>query len=299
MAVINTGPNVGRLTATSRPPIFIGPPQPIRDPMPWRMPPPPRRLSGLGLTCPPGQTPTNWYDGSVKCCGGPTPESDPCSYLNVNQGYIQTQDQAQSDAISGDAGNASAMLAQLAGYPQNVQLDAIRCQSNPGLTFVDDMGITVTCPSPSHSDVTTGGQPMSTYTVQQLAALLAGQATPPAANETPINLVDVSNSGQGGNAVYNSAPVKTTVNPAPATNNALSNSAAQTGASGKPTQDQINNANNVTGNASNGQGGGAAPASDMTIGGVDVTSWIEQNWVLLAAGAAALLILPGLMKGGR
>jgi hypothetical protein len=297
MAVISTGPSMGRLTATSRPPVMIGPP--ISRSMPWRMPPPPTRyrLSGLGLTCPAGQTPTNMYDGTVKCCGGPTPESDPCSYENMNVGYQQEMVQVQQDAISGDAGNASGMLAQLAIYPQNVQNDAIRCQSNPGLTFTDDMGISVTCPSPSHSDVTTGGQPMSIYTVPQLAAMLAGQATPTAAQETPINLVDVTNSGQSGNALANSAPAKSTPPSGGSNSNALSKSAAQTGASGTPSPAQIANANNVTGNPANGQGGGAA--ADVTVGGVDITAWIEQNWVLVAVGAAALLILPGMMKGGR
>jgi hypothetical protein len=136
-------------------------------------------VRGLGISCPSGQQATNMYDGSVQCCGVPgTPcAADPCCILN-NPAYIATQVQAQADAISGDAGNASSMLAAIAQYPQNVQNDAIKCQTNPGVTFVDDMGVRVTCPSPSYSDVTTGGQPFSTYTVPQLAAMLAGQATP-------------------------------------------------------------------------------------------------------------------------
>jgi len=100
------------------------------------------------------------------------------------------------------------MLAAIAQYPQNVQNDAIKCQTNPGVTFVDDMGVRVTCPSPSYSDVTTGGQPFSTYTVPQLAAMLAGQATPTV--ETAGNIYGTSltiGGGSTGGSTGSSFPV--------------------------------------------------------------------------------------------
>lgn len=268
MAVMNFGT---KITPTARPPIRMG--------GRWG-------LRGLGLTCPPGQTPTNQYDGTVKCCGGPTPESDPCSYLNSPQ-YVATQQQAQQNAIAGDAGLFSSDLAKIAVYPQNIQNDAIRCEQNPGQTFVDEMGITVTCPAQGTQNLSGGYT--SVYTIPELAAMIAPNATPK--TETPVNMVDVTNAGQTPNALANSAP-KTTAPVTPgAGTNALSNSAVQTGTSTTPTQNQIANANNVTGNMSN--------VPDVTVGGVDLTAWLSQNWILVAAGAAALFILPGLMGGRR
>ncbi len=154
-------------------------PQLVRRPIPFLV-----RRRGMGQACPPGQTLTNMYDGSTKCCGGPTPESDPCSYLNT-PGYIATQQQAAADAIAGGAGpNNAPILAALAQYPQNVQTDAIDCVSNPGSTFTDAYGKTVTCPAASTSPVP--GINVSIYTPQQIAAMISGQATP--SYETPINV---------------------------------------------------------------------------------------------------------------
>lgn len=144
-----------------------------------------RGFAGLGLDCPPGQTPTNRYDGTVACCGGP-PESDPCSYLNTPQ-YRETQRQAQANAIAGDAGLFSSDLAAISNYPNNVQTDAIRCLQNPGQTFTDEMGIQVTCPSESVQNLS-GGR-TSIYSIPQLAAKLAGVATP--SSSTPINQAPV------------------------------------------------------------------------------------------------------------
>lgn len=144
---------------------------------------------GMGqVECPAGQTPTNMYDGSIKCCGGPTPESDPCSFLNT-PGYVQTQSAAQTAAIAGAAGPMNAaMLASLSSYPQNVQQDAIDCVSNPGQTLTDAYGMTVHCPAASMSPVP--GINVSIYTPAQIAAMIAGGATP--AYETPVNVAGTS-----------------------------------------------------------------------------------------------------------
>ena len=303
MAVISTGPGLGRLTPTSRPNIRLGL----------------RGLRGLGQapqSCPAGGA---WDPGLQVCCAPPgtPPMQDPCSILN-NPGFIQEQNIqiAQDIATAGPLGQST--LLALTSVPINIGNDAVYCQSNPGAKFTDSEGVAIVCPSSSHSDVTTGGQPMSTYSTAQLAAMLnaqyGGQSPKTPGNTT--STIDVANTGQGGNALDNSSPIVnggsyTTYvanpgNSGPSSNNALSNSAATTGQSNTPNQQQIANGTNVTGNSTNAQGGaaasnaqGGAAASDVTIGGVDVTSWIETNWVLLAAGVAALLILPGLMKGGR
>ncbi len=148
-----------------------------------------RRGRGFGQVqnCPAGQTLTNMYDGSQKCCGGPTPESDPCSYLNTPQ-YVATQQQAQAAAIAGGAGpEGAALLASIAQYPQNIQNDAIDCVSNPGATFEDAYGMQVVCPAASTSPVP--GINVSIYTPAQIAAMLSG-STP--TYETPINVVGTS-----------------------------------------------------------------------------------------------------------
>ena len=238
--------------------------------------------------CPSGQ----WNSSLQVCCApgdGSVPAmDDPCSILN-SAGYLGEQAAVQQQAIAGSAGNASSTLAQLDGYSQPVQTAALTCVSNPGNTYTDNWGNVVTCPSLAVDD---NGIMVSAYTAQQLAAMLY----PSFSNApTPANTqVDVTNSGQSGNAVTNSAPSNVTVTPA-TTNNALSNSAAQTGASGTPSASQITNGQNQSGNSTNAQGG--APASDVVIGGVDITSWVEQNWVILAAAAVGLIVvLPMLEK---
>lgn len=236
---------------------------------------------GLGLTCPPGQSPTNMYDGSVKCCGGPTPESDPCSYLN-SAGYVATQAKAQADAIAGDAGNASALLAQIAGYPMNVQNDAIRCKTNPGKTFIDDMGISVTCPSSSYSDITTGGQPFSTFSIQTLAAMLAGSATP--ANETLINTAGTTIPGAVIQAVVPPpGPVIAKTSGSPA---------------GTPGTSPTGGGSPAPAGGSTNTGGGS---STMDLSFLTNSSLINgvPNWMVGFGSLAILLILPSLLGGRR
>ena len=79
------------------------------------------------------------------------------------------------------------------------------------------------------------------------------------------------------NTLSNSAPVFT---PPPVTQ--PTNALNPPGASGNPTAGQ----QNVTGN-------------QTPVAPVDITSWLESNWVLVAAGIAALVFLPQMMKGGR
>jgi hypothetical protein len=242
---------------------------------------------GLGLSCPPGQQPTNMYDGSTQCCGvpGTSCEEDPCSFCN-SAGYLATQQQAQANAIAGDAGNASAMLAAIAGYPQNVQNDAIRCQTNPGLTFVDEMGITVTCPSPSHSDITTGGQPFSNYSVPQLAAMLAQGATPK--TETPNNLVGVQ------------VPAAAIQSITPAKGPAVTTGSGPAGTPGATTSGSPGGSGGSNGSSSNGS------SSNSSTGTMDLSFLTDSslingvpNWMVGFGGLALLLILPNMLGGHR
>jgi hypothetical protein len=134
----------------------------------------------LGLTCPTNQTPTTMYDGSVKCCGGPA-ASDPCGILNnVNFLAAQSADVGPINPstgvpISAGTGSGAAELAMVAGYPQNVQTDAIDCWNNPGLVFTDNSGMTVNCPSASIND---NGIYVSAYSAGTLAQMLAPTVTP-------------------------------------------------------------------------------------------------------------------------
>lgn len=259
-----------------------------------------RRVSGIGRigwagegasqsTCPSGQ----WNANLQTCCapgdGTVAAMDDPCSLFN-QQPYLSEMATVQAQAIAGDAGNQSGTLAELnnAGYSQPVQTAALTCVSNPGLSYVDNWGNPVTCPA---DEVNDNGIMVSAFTPAQLAAMIQPKY---ASGPLPNSAVNTVQSNP--NVIASSAPVVKTVTPAPQTN-ALSNSAAQTTTGSGVTPTAVANTSNVSGNSSNGQGG--APAPDVTVGGVDITSWLESNWILVAAGAAALLILPGLMKGGR
>ena len=144
------------------------------------------RLRGMGAS---GSTeasctsPNYWDSGSGICCApiGTPPEADPCSILN-SQGFLQAQatdvgpiNPATGVPISAGTGPGAAELAEVAGYPNNVQTDAMNCWNNPGLTFVDAMGITINCPAPALDD---NGIYVSAYSAGQLAAMLAPTATP-------------------------------------------------------------------------------------------------------------------------
>ena len=297
MAVIQTGMGGRGLTRSPLPPVTIGDNR--------------RRVCGIrGLgrlgwageganqaNCPSGQ----WNSNLQVCCApgdGTVPaEADPCSILN-NPGFVQQQNTDVANEVSflqstNSPGNSNQLLLNniQAGLsvPNNIAQDAEACQYSPGASFTDAAGVQIQCPAGSVEQA--AGIYVSQYSLDQLTSMLNSQYGA-ASPKTTGNLPQ-------GQAVQNvlaaTAPGTVAVTPAPQTN-ALSNSAAQTGGGGTPSQQQIANANNVTGNSGNGQGG-SAPAQDVTVGGVDITAWIEQNWVLLAAGAAALFILPGLMKG--
>jgi hypothetical protein len=184
------------------------------------------RFRGLGdaqSTCPPGY----WNANLGVCCGQPgTPASmDPCSILN-NPGFIAQQNtEVAADVASIPASSYEGQTLQaLLGVPLNIGNDAVKCQSNPGATFVDEAGVTITCPSASHTDLTTGGQPMSTFSTAQLAAMLNqqyGGASPtnignrpyepmvplapapaPSGSNFPVSVRLVNNSG-GSNSSFN------------------------------------------------------------------------------------------------
>jgi hypothetical protein len=128
------------------------------------------RTRGMGQVCTNGGA---WDPGLKVCCAPPgtPPMQDPCSILN-NPAFLAQQNAeiAQDIATSGPLEQPT--LQALTGVPINIGNDAVYCQSNPGATFVDSEGIQITCPSASHTDVTTGGQPMSTLSLAQLAAQL-------------------------------------------------------------------------------------------------------------------------------
>jgi hypothetical protein len=183
-----------------------------------------RGLGDAQSSCPPGY----WNANLGVCCGLPgTPAMmDPCSILN-NPGFIAQQNtQIAADVASIPASSFEGQTLQaLLGVPTNIGNDAVRCQSNPGATFVDEAGVTITCPAAAHSDVTTGGQPMSNYSTAQLAAMLQAQyggqgaqlagdrpyepltplapsATPGSGSSFPVSVRLVNNSG-GSNSSFN------------------------------------------------------------------------------------------------
>jgi hypothetical protein len=79
------------------------------------------------------------------------------------------------------------------------------------------------------------------------------------------------------------APRNIPVVPTTTQSNALATGAAQTSATTTPSAQAI----------LNGSGAAVAPSTDLTVGGFDVT----QNWMWLAGGAAALILL--LAMSGR
>lgn len=234
-------------------------------------------------------------------------------------------------SIASDTDLANArLLAQgegiYASTPRNIQNDASLCKQFPGVSFTDSHGFPVRCPSSAsnqyawYADIpSVNGQYVSIYSLGQLAQMLyQGLSSPPNMNGVGASFDPIANtntdgsnpsgvyqntlpgsstsSGQVGtnastdvaaaNALNTSAPTGTSVIQTGTQSNALVTGAAQTNST-TPTASQITN------------GSGAVVASDVVVGGVDVTSWIETNWVLLAAGAAALFLLPSLLSSGR
>lgn len=131
------------------------------------------------LTC----TSPNYWNGSIgTCCAplGTAPADDPCSILN-SQAFLQAQANdvgplnSSGVPISAGTGAGGQELAEVANYPNNVQTDAIQCWNNPGATFVDSLGLTITCPSASLNQ---DGILVSAYSAGQLASMISAQATP-------------------------------------------------------------------------------------------------------------------------
>ena len=243
------------------------------------------RNMGLGQTCPGGGA---WDSGLNVCCApvGTPPMQDPCSILN-NPAFIAQQNQqiAQDVASIPASSYEGQTLAALVAVPINIGQDAVHCQSNPGATFIDSMGVTVTCPSPSHSDLTTGGQPMSTYSTAQLAAMLNSQYGGKAAVSP-------------GNAVY-SAPTST-VQPTQQELQTVAPALPGGSTSGGSTSGSTN------GSSESGGSTGSTGSSSLTSSaGIDLSFLTNStlitgipNWMVGLGGLAALLILPGLI-GGR
>jgi hypothetical protein len=171
-----------------------------------------RGMGASGSTPATCTAPNYWNGGQNQCCAplGTAPAADPCSILN-QPGYLAAQASdvgpLGSNGVPLSAGNGpgAAELAEVAGYPNNVQTDAINCWSNPGLLFVNSMGQTVSCPAASVND---NGIMVSAYTPGQLAAMLAPTDTPstslvgnsPFAAPAPVNngpLPSASSSSSG------------------------------------------------------------------------------------------------------
>jgi hypothetical protein len=229
----------------------------------------------------------SWDQYLNVCCGPPgTPAmQDPCSILN-NPAFIAQQNAEISQDIATAGPIEQPTLEALTSVPINIGNDAVYCQSNPGITFVDSMGVTITCPSASHTDVTTGGQPMSTYTTAQLASMLNAQYGSQSPNTS------------GNAAAVITAPAK--VQP---TQQQLSTvtPAVPVGPSTSPIS--TSGATSTSGAASTGSNGSTSTASSS---GIDLsfltdTSLISgvPNWIVGFGAIAALIILPGLIGGRR
>lgn len=249
---------------------------------------------GIGLGDGPGSCSNGgaWDPGLKVCCApsGTSPMQDPCSILNNPSFIAQQNSQIQQDIATAGPYEQSTLLA-LTSVPINIGNDAVYCESNPGVTFTDSMGVKVTCPSASHTDVTTGGQPMSTYSEAQLAAMLDAQ-------------YGGSVSAVNGNAPYVPPPATTV----------------------QPTQQQLQTAapplagsttgGSTTGGSSSPSGGSSSPSasgsgsssssSAAASTGIDLSFLTDDslisglpNWAVAFGALAALMILPGLIGGRR
>jgi hypothetical protein len=212
---------------------------------------------------------------------------DPCSYFNTNAALLAAQAASQTPAAVAAATGNNQIAVAIASYPENVQEDAYTCWGNPGASFTDNAGQKVNCPSASTPGP--AGSPISTYTVEQLAAMIDAGVGP--GQEQAFNTATYVPAST--NTLNNVAPTKSTVVSTPPQSNALANSAAQTNMA-TPSASQITAGQNVTANPNTSVGVNSSTDSteDAAI------NWIEGNWMLLAAGLAALVILPSLLHRG-
>jgi hypothetical protein len=268
------------------------------------------RFRGLGdaqSTCPPGY----WNANLGVCCGQPgTPASmDPCSILN-NPGFIaqQNQEVAQDVASIPASSYEGQTLQALLGVPLNIGNDAVKCQSNPGATFVDEAGVTITCPSASHTDLTTGGQPMSTFSTAQLAQLLNqqyGGASPTTIGNRPFEPLTplAQPGGSGGAGGGSSFPVSVRL----VNNSGGSNSSFNVGDAWSIIVTGPPNAAVVAGATQNGSSLGSSPQGTIgsngqltitgTMSAAQVGNWTE-SWTVGGKSAGSLSFSVAAPSGG-
>ena len=243
---------------------------------------------GMGLTCQPPLIPTNTseasiFKGALTCCGDHSDPNyngaaDPCSWMNTNPDYLAANAAENTPAFVSAATGGNPVAVDLTQYPENVQADAYACYSSPGATFTDHMGVVINCPAGS---VMTPAGPVSKYSVVQLAAMLAPNATPKiptAANlfsPGPLGLPSVQpTQGQ----INSTAPPPGQIPPTPG--------AADTSMPSNST-------------------GGSSSTSSLT-SGVDLSFLTNStlitglpNWAVAVGVVAALMVLPSMMGGRR
>jgi hypothetical protein len=246
-----------------------------------------RGLGWAGEGANQAQCPSGQWNPSLNVCCGPgdgtvTAMEDPCSILNNPAFIAQQNSQIQQDIATAGPLEQSTLLA-LTSVPINIGNDAVRCQSNPGLTFVDSMGVTITCPSASHSDVTTGGQPMSTYSEVQLAQMLNSQYGGTAVVAP-------------GDAAYVTPPTST-VQP---TQQQMQTAAPPAGSSA-PAGSSPGSTSGSTPGSGSGSTTSASSSSSIDLSFLTDSSLISglPNWAVAFGAIAALMILPGLIGGRR
>jgi len=246
------------------------------------------RTRGMGQTCTNGGA---WDPGLQVCCApvGTPPMQDPCSILN-NPGFIAQQKQQIAQDVAGIPASSyeGQTLAALLAVPVNIGNDAVICQSNPGRTFVDSEGITINCPAPSHTDVTTAGQPMSTYSTAQLAAMLnsqyGGQSPKTPGNVSPIPpntsvAAWAASAANPANQQIISTPKVITFDGGPSSSGASSGGSSSGGStSGGSSTAGADLISQITGDLSN----------SVTVGGMSL-----PVWGLAAAALAALWFFGG------
>ena len=252
-----------------------------------------RGLGWAGEGANQAQCPSGQWNASLNVCCAPgdgtvTAMEDPCSILN-NPAFIAQQNQQIAQDVASIPANSyeGQTMAALLAVPINIGNDAVRCQSNPGLTFVDSMGVTITCPSASHTDVTTGGQPMSIYSEADLAKMLNSQYGGAAAILP-------------GNAVY-APPPASTVQP---TQQQMKTAAPPPAGSSTDSASGGSSSSGSSGGSGSGSGSGGSTSSSTS--SIDLSFLTDSslisglpNWAVAFGAIAALMILPGLIGGRR
>jgi hypothetical protein len=242
---------------------------------------------GMGLTCQPPLIPTNTseasiFKGALTCCGDPSsPDyngaTDPCSWTNTNPGFLAASAAANDPAAVSAATGGNPVAVDLTQYPENVQADAYACYSSPGATFTDHMGVVINCPAGS---VMTPAGPVSKYSVVQLAAMLAPNATPKI--PTAANL-------------FSPGPFLPSVQP---TQGQINNVA--------PEPKQLPVVPGAADTSTPGSNSGGSSSTSSSTSGVDLSFLTNSslitglpNWAVAVGVVAALMVLPGLMGGRR